>query len=579
MTSFFSKFFSLISAALFFSTLSTAQQCLSGDCQKGYGKALFQDSTIYEGEFKEGFAHGKGIMVKKGGLTLEGNFEAGKPHGKCFTLLANGDKYNGDYVKGDAEGYGVYTARLGDKYEGNFKAGKLHGFGKYYYKDGSTYEGNWENGLKHGSGKEIFKNGDKYEGEFVNDKKQGKGAYYSANGDVYTGEFLNDFKTGKGKFTMKSGDVMEGQFAYGFLNGEGVWKLSNGTVMTGNWKSNRFDGLTKINYFNKDLFEGETKYSTDVAKGKFFKNGKLFYEGNFGADRFPSNDSVWLLPYSGTFIRRLSFKVSYPAESDFYEYYLPDGKIYMGGIKKPTNDNSSSMSDLKPNEGIIIFPDGNIIGGTWRSKLGYRGGWDTAGVSNIFYKAKRKISDADFQYLRGIAAAKIYQQYVALKYFTEAINKKLPNDSVYYYRAIAYRNLPDYKLGIADMNSFISKPPKNSMPYKYLAIMHKNDKDTAGAILVYDKYIKQFPADTTVYQERGLLYEATKQYEKALADYTKAISLKKGNNSWSYFRRAKCYDLLGKIPEACAELKLVNDPINPNMKKESDKLAQLLKCQ
>jgi tetratricopeptide (TPR) repeat protein len=82
-----------------------------------------------------------------------------------------------------------------------------------------------------------------------------------------------------------------------------------------------------------------------------------------------------------------------------------------------------------------------------------------------------------------------------------------------------------------------------------------------------------------VYQERGLLYEQTKQYEKAVADYTKGMSLKKGNKSWIYWRRAYCYEHMGKIQEACGELKLVNDPINPYIKKEADKLAQLLKCQ
>jgi len=59
-------------------------------------------SSIYEGEVKNGKAHGKGILTFNDGTTYEGEFRKNKPHGK-----------------------GVYTDQRETSYEGKFRNGKL----------------------------------------------------------------------------------------------------------------------------------------------------------------------------------------------------------------------------------------------------------------------------------------------------------------------------------------------------------------------------------------------------------------------------------------------------------------------
>ena len=55
-------------------------------------------------------------------------------------------KYEGEIKNGIAHGLGTLTWTDGNKYEGEFKEGKKHGHGKYTYSNGDKYEGEYENG-------------------------------------------------------------------------------------------------------------------------------------------------------------------------------------------------------------------------------------------------------------------------------------------------------------------------------------------------------------------------------------------------------------------------------------------------
>ncbi|MEL6845133.1 MAG: hypothetical protein AAFP02_18150 [Bacteroidota bacterium] len=65
----------------------------------------------YEGECKNGFAHGRGKAIGKD--EYMGEFKNGLPHGKGRLTYANGDEYIGEFRKGLRHGKG-YLRRSGE---------------------------------------------------------------------------------------------------------------------------------------------------------------------------------------------------------------------------------------------------------------------------------------------------------------------------------------------------------------------------------------------------------------------------------------------------------------------------------
>ncbi|MEJ6749001.1 MAG: hypothetical protein QNK60_03645 [Flavobacteriales bacterium] len=70
-------------------------QCVSGDCENGYGTYTWSSGDIYKGEWKAGFKEGKGTYT-----------------------WDNGSKYVGEYKNGNFHGQGTYTWTSGNKYVG-----------------------------------------------------------------------------------------------------------------------------------------------------------------------------------------------------------------------------------------------------------------------------------------------------------------------------------------------------------------------------------------------------------------------------------------------------------------------------
>ena len=147
------------------------------DFNKEIHKKIYDDGSVYEGEFVDGKRNGKGKYT-----------------------YADGTVYEGDFIDGNFNGKGKYTFANGDVYEGDFIDDKRTGKGKYTFANGTVYEGDFVDDSFTGKGKYSFTNGDVYEGDWINDKRTGKGKYTYANGDVYEGEFIDGKRTGKGKF-------------------------------------------------------------------------------------------------------------------------------------------------------------------------------------------------------------------------------------------------------------------------------------------------------------------------------------------------------------------------------------------
>lgn len=131
--------------------------------EEGYGKMLWQDKVLFEGEWKAGWED-KGYLLKVGGPALR------------FT-------YEGEINQGKANGIGKVTIRNFGTYEGEFKDGKYHGEGIFRYQ--SFHKG----GLNRD---DEIAGGASFVGTFSNDQANGYGVFKDGHGQIiYAGQWQN----------------------------------------------------------------------------------------------------------------------------------------------------------------------------------------------------------------------------------------------------------------------------------------------------------------------------------------------------------------------------------------------------
>jgi hypothetical protein len=100
----------------------------------------------YSGPCVNGLAQGNGVA--EGAAKYEGEFKAGRKHGKGVKTWPNGDRYEGEFADDRKEGQGVYTwgrgPWQGERYEGGYVADKRDGHGVYRWPSGDVYRGPWK---------------------------------------------------------------------------------------------------------------------------------------------------------------------------------------------------------------------------------------------------------------------------------------------------------------------------------------------------------------------------------------------------------------------------------------------------
>lgn len=153
----------------------------------------------YEGGYRAGRLHGRGVYTWAGGDRYEGGFNDGKATGRGVFTFADGARYEGDWQDNDFNGRGVLTDGEGYRYEGGFKDGKQSGRGVATFANGYRYEGDWRDDDFNGQGVLVSPNGDRYDGGFRNGDYDGRGTYIFANGNRCTGEWRNDRLIGPGR--------------------------------------------------------------------------------------------------------------------------------------------------------------------------------------------------------------------------------------------------------------------------------------------------------------------------------------------------------------------------------------------
>jgi hypothetical protein len=102
----------------------------------GCGKWNFAENgpdEVYDGQWKDGLMHGKGVYIFQSGAIYDGDFLDGKQHGKGVIIYCNGASYEGDWKFGLQHGMGKFTHTNVLEYEGEFARGFMHGLGTCTY--------------------------------------------------------------------------------------------------------------------------------------------------------------------------------------------------------------------------------------------------------------------------------------------------------------------------------------------------------------------------------------------------------------------------------------------------------------
>ena len=168
-------------------------QCVSGDCENGYGKYSCDCGYVFEGDFVNG-EKVKGTLTKSD-LVYTGEFKNDVANGKGLINYKDGSWFKGTFADNLPDGYGTYHFPNGQTYTGQLNHGVFEGFGVQVViqNDGSILEtqiGIFNNDVLHGMGAIISDNGNIYCGEFEEGKLWGFGVY-TYGGELYpeAGEF------------------------------------------------------------------------------------------------------------------------------------------------------------------------------------------------------------------------------------------------------------------------------------------------------------------------------------------------------------------------------------------------------
>lgn len=122
---------------------------------------------FYSGPCVDGLAEGEGIA--RGTAEYQGGFKAGMKHGKGVKTWANGDRYEGEFVEDRRNGRGIYTWGRGpwegERYAGEFVADRRDGYGEYHYANGDVYRGPWKADVPTGPATEMMRAHARFERE------------------------------------------------------------------------------------------------------------------------------------------------------------------------------------------------------------------------------------------------------------------------------------------------------------------------------------------------------------------------------------------------------------------------------
>ncbi|XP_031774710.1 radial spoke head 10 homolog B-like isoform X11 [Apis florea] len=180
-----------------------------------HGKGLLEWNNVcwYEGDFINGYRHGRGMMVDgENRYMYTGQWYKGLRHGKGYARYEDNGSYDGDWVMDKMNGIGLRIYPSGARYVGQWKNGIRDGIGTMVWTNGNFYRGEWKCGSMHGYGEHVWNGffnktftwpqeasysgdmkfnsvgGAKYSGYWKDNKKHGYGIIF----DIVINEIVNE---------------------------------------------------------------------------------------------------------------------------------------------------------------------------------------------------------------------------------------------------------------------------------------------------------------------------------------------------------------------------------------------------
>lgn len=103
------------------------------DAVDTWGSKDFAGGVHYEGEFKDGLRHGRGVQTWPDGARYDGEFANDKRNGQGIFTWPSLARYEGMFVEGKRHGHGIFTWPNGARYEGNYRDGQRDGPGVFQH--------------------------------------------------------------------------------------------------------------------------------------------------------------------------------------------------------------------------------------------------------------------------------------------------------------------------------------------------------------------------------------------------------------------------------------------------------------
>lgn len=303
--------------------------CINADGEKILGS--------YSGDLNNGIPQGKGTLLFDDGSIYEGDFLGGKFHGKGVAIRNNGTiRYDGEWRNGRFNGEGVYNYSKGDtqkrlQYKGGFVNGMRVGKGVLTWEDGSAYEGEFQDNLISGYGIMKWACGACYEGRFAKGARNGYGKYTAENGYCYDGEWKDGKRDGAGKTTYPDG-----------WSAECIWK--NDVPYTGMAREYAADGKTLVYegeivegkrqgvgvlYCTRNgqqaLFKGGIRQESWLVGTLYYADGKVWYEGEWMGQSYYGKGVEY--DTEGRIIRQGTFEKDELCGDDCKYYCYADGAL------------------------------------------------------------------------------------------------------------------------------------------------------------------------------------------------------------------------------------------------------------
>ncbi|CCW60044.1 unnamed protein product [Phytomonas sp. EM1] len=227
--------------------------------REGYGRCVYHNGDVYEGDWQNDQRHGKGRMhYHATGAVYDGSWERGVRCG--MGILTEGDDvYEGEFERGERSGSGTQKSKDGSVYTGDWRFNHRAGYGVFYdAKENATYIGVFLYNRLQGYATAVYEHHgkEKYEGSWLDGKQQGRGTFTFDNGDVLCGVWhLGQPQDGAVKFICSDGTRYVGDWVGGSRCGYGTEVRTDGSVYEGEWADNKPFGHGRLISPDGKVFE------------------------------------------------------------------------------------------------------------------------------------------------------------------------------------------------------------------------------------------------------------------------------------------------------------------------------------